>query len=101
MSSGTKDPTSDRTGQRLHQHYDYWFVGDGAKTQFLLTRAFTRADDVLVFVDGAVKRPDLAGTAYDYALRGVTAGYNGDKNAVKFAVAPPNTKNVLIRLIST
>lgn len=97
----TKDPDSDKTGLRLHSHYTYWFTGTGAKTEFAIPKTFSKADDVLVFVDGAVQRPDVPGTAYNYALRGVTSGYIGDKNTIKFAVAPPNTKNVLICIIST
>lgn len=95
------EPTKDRTAQKLHSHYAEWFTGDGAKVEFLLTRSIGRVEDVMVFVDGAIKRPDKDGTAYDYKIRGHTSGYAGDKNAIKFAVAPANTKNVAVLIIST
>lgn len=95
------EPTKDRTGQRLHQHYAQWFVGDGVKVEFALARTYGRVEDVDAYVDGALKRPDESGVVYDYKLRGLTSGYDGERNTVKFAVAPPNTKNVLVRIIST
>lgn len=95
------DTTAERAAGRRHTHYAQWFVGDGVKTEFLLSRTIQRVEDVMVTVDGLVKRPYENGTAYDYQVRGHTAGYGGEKNAIKFAVAPANTKNVGVFLIST
>jgi hypothetical protein len=95
------DVTRERRDNRVHQHYTQWFVGDGAKTEFLLEKTYEQFEDLDVFVDGLLKRPDVPGTAYDYQLRGLTSGYDGEKNAVKFNVAPANTDNVCVRIIST
>jgi hypothetical protein len=54
-----------------------------------------------VFVNGALKRPDEPGTAHDYKLRGFTAGYDGDKNAVKFAAAPGAGQAIAFIMVST
>lgn len=80
--------TEEQLASLAHQQYVAWAVGDGAKTEFPLPRDVTRLDDLLVFVAGLLKRPDEPGTAHDYAVRGLTPSYSGDKNYVKFAVAP-------------
>ncbi len=95
------EATKDRAGARLHQHYQLWFVGDGATTEFRLTKTYGRFDDVMVFVNGSVKRPDVPGTAYDYRLRGLTSGYSGEKNAVSLNVAPALNQNILVTVVST
>jgi len=71
-----------------HRHYQDWATGDGVTTEFPLTHTVLRGDDVFVYVSGILKRPSTRGTAYDYAIRGLTAGYAGDSNRVKFTVAP-------------
>jgi hypothetical protein len=72
----------------IHRHYQDWAVGDGATTEFPLSHTVLRGEDVLVFVSGIAKRPSQSGTAYDYAIRGITPGYNGDTNRIKFTVPP-------------
>lgn len=73
-----------------HRRYVTWASGDGATTQFALPKNVARLDDLLVFVAGLLKRPSAQGTSHDYDVRGVTAGYSGDPNRVRFAVAPAN-----------
>ena len=95
------EATQDRINNRTHQHYQLWFTGDGAKTEFFLTKNIGRPEDVAVYVDGARMRPKDKGTAYDFQIRGHTPGYSGDKNAIKFTAAPANGVNVCVDIIST
>lgn len=88
-------------GNRLHTHYSLWFVGDGATTEFRLEKTVGRVDDVAVYVDGVRQRPAEKGTAYDYSIRGLTSGYDGERNAVRLVVAPLATVDVCIDVIST
>ena len=85
---------------RAHRHYEQWFVGTGAQTEFLLNRTYEREEDVEVFVDGLKMRPKSRGTAHDFELRGLTPGYAGDRNAVRMAVAPALNDNVCVRVVS-
>lgn len=82
------DATQDRQNNRMHQHYSDFQDGDGATTEFFLSRTVSSLDELHVYIDGQLKRPDNSGTAHDYKVRGLTPGYDGDKNAVKFASAP-------------
>lgn len=95
------DPTKDRDRAKTHQHYVEWFRGDGAKTEFRLQHHYTRFDDVEVFLNGFLFKPDVSGATEDYKLRGLTPGYAGEKNAVKFASAPANLWDIAVRLVST
>jgi hypothetical protein len=95
------DATQDKINARLHQHYTERFVGDGAKTEFLLTHTYGRPDDVCVFVNGNRMRPQDRATAHDFKVRGITAGYDGDRNAIKFTVAPVLNADVCVDVIST
>lgn len=70
-----------------HRHYQQWETGTAA-TEYALGVTVLRLEDVWVFVDGALMRPSDRGTAHDYAVRGLTPGYEGDSNRVKFSVAP-------------
>lgn len=70
-----------------HRHYQQWLTGTAA-VEYALDRTVLRIDDLFVFVSGALKRPSAAGTAFDYQVRGLTPGYAGDSNRVKFSVAP-------------
>jgi len=89
-----------RGSERRHTHYDFWFTGNGAKTEYQISKTFEREEDVAVFVDGLCMRPKNRATNYDYQLRGLTPGYNGDRNTVLFTVAPPNGDYVRISVIS-
>lgn len=73
---------------RLHQHYADEFVGDGATVEFFLTHRVVRLADLTVTVAGVRKRVSDRGTPFDYAVRGLTPGYIGDQNAIKFTAAP-------------
>lgn len=89
-----------RGGGRFHRHYGQWFTGDGAATEFRLDKTIGKDADVLVFVAGALKRPDENGTAHDYRIRGVTGGYAGDRNTIKFAAAPAAGAAIYVAVIS-
>ena len=86
--------TQEQLNDRITQQYQAWAIGDGATKEFKLPKNVQRLDDLSVIVDGLTLRPANRGTPFDYALRGVTAGYAGDTNMVKFVVAPANTKNI-------
>lgn len=89
-----------RSVSKLHSHYQQWFVGNGAQTEFRLDYRFRRPDDVAVFVNGNKMRPDIPGTAHDYKLRGITPGYSGDQNAILLASAPIVGMDVCVSIIS-
>ena len=89
-----------RGSERRHTHYDFWFTGNGVKTEYQFSKTFERVEDVQAFVDGLCMRPADRATAYDYQLRGLTAGYVGDRNTIRFTVAPPNGDYVRISVIS-
>jgi len=91
--------TPDRVDNRLHQHFSEIFVGTGAQTEFFLSRRIESEDFVHVYVGGSRYRPDSRGTAYDFKIRGVTSGYAGEKNAIKFAIAPANLANIVVDII--
>lgn len=96
------DATVDRTNNRLSQKYQFWFTGDGATVEFRLPKTIGRLDDLSVTVDGSLKRPDLnLVTTFDYAVRGITVNYTGDKNAIKFHSAPANGKSICVTLHAT
>lgn len=84
---------SGRTQEQLntlaHRQYQAWALGDGAKTEFSLPKNVLRLDDLIVHVSGAIQQPASNGTAHAYAVRGLTPGYAGDANYVKFTAAPP------------
>lgn len=82
-----KDRPIGMLNSMAHRHYQVWVTGTAA-TEYDLTKTVLRPDDLLVFVSGALKRPAAHGTTNDYAIRGLTPGYPGDSNRVKFAVAP-------------
>lgn len=85
-------PKSGRTQEQLnalaHRRYTIWTAGDGVKTEFAIGKSVTRLDDLVVVVAKQVLRPSDRGTPFDYSLRGVTSGYPGDTNTVKFTAAP-------------
>lgn len=70
-----------------HRHYQQWLTGTAA-TEYQLAVTVLRIEDLWVFVNGLLKRPSASGTAFDYQVRGLTPGYPGDSNRVKFSVAP-------------
>lgn len=82
-----------------HRHYVQWATGDASETEFALEWSVGRIDEISVFVSGALMRPSDRGTAYDYAVRGITAGYDGDANRVRFTVAPGNNENIAFFLV--
>lgn len=95
------DATPDSTNNRLHRHYQEVFNGDGATTEFRLTHTIGRLEDVAVYKAGLRMRPSTKGTANDFKVRGHTAGYDGDKNAIQFTVAPVLNAAVIVDIIST
>ncbi len=71
-----------------HRHRTQWATGDGVTTEYALETTILRLENLSVFVGGMLLRPSDRGTAHDYAVRGLTAGYEGDTNRVRFSVAP-------------
>lgn len=82
-----------------HRHYAAWADGDGATTEFPLPITVLRAEDVAVYVGGNLMRPSERGTAHDYAVRGLTSGYDGDSNRVRFTAAPANGADIAFHLV--
>lgn len=95
------DQTQDRVDNRGHQHYTETFTGDGATTTFFLAHNYGTTHDVQVHVSGSRKRAAEPGAAHDYSLRGVTSGFDGDKNAIKFAAAPANDADIVVDVTGT
>lgn len=82
-----------------HKHYLQWATGDGAEDEFALEVTVLRLENVRVYVSGVLMRPDDRGTAYDYAVRGLTPGYEGDSNRVRFTAAPANGADIAFELV--
>jgi len=82
-----KSRTTEQVASIAHRHYRQDFTGTAA-TEYPLAHTVLRIEDVLVYVSGALKVPADRGTAHDYSVRGLTAGYAGDSNMIKFAAAP-------------
>ena len=78
-----------------HRHYQAAFVADGTSTEYALPPSILRGDDLIVFSGGLHKVVSASGIANDYAIRGITAGYLGDKNRVKFTVPPVKGTHIL------
>ncbi len=94
---GAKSRSATSFTALAHNHYQTMYIGDGATVEFALPTAVQRASDVTgVYVDGARKTLATPGVAHDYAIRGITSGYVGDKNRIKFAAAPGNLKIIYI-----
>lgn len=85
---GAKDRSAATLSAMAHRHFMDRATGDGVQTEFPLSHALERLDDLLVFVGGAAQLSDLNGTVNQYAVRGITPGYPGDSNFVKFHAAP-------------
>lgn len=82
-----------------HRHYSVAFTGDGATDEFALPVTVLRIENVAVYVNGARKRVSERGTAYDYQVRGLTAGYEGDSNRVRLTATPGVNVPVIIDLV--
>lgn len=86
--------TQDQVNNRVRQQYTFWATGDGATVEFPIGKNVTRLDDLTVKVAGLTVRPANLGTPFDFSVRGVTPGYDGDNNTVKFTVAPAGGANI-------
>lgn len=80
--------TAEQINGMVHKHYRSMLAGDAATTEFDIGGTVGRVDDILVFVAGLLQRPKDGATANDYSVRGLSAGYDGDSNRIKFAAAP-------------
>jgi hypothetical protein len=89
-------PSKASVGNRLHQRYQEHFVGTGARVEFFLKRSVVRPENLAVYVDGVRQRVSERGAAHDYSIRGITAGYSGDRNAIRFVVAPLLNVDVIV-----
>lgn len=79
-----------------HRHYASPVVlGDGHTKEFALPVTVLRTDDVQVFVNGLLQHVATPGAANDYAVRGFTPAYAGDKNRIKFTAAPANNAKIM------
>lgn len=58
-----------------------WYTGDAVKTLFKAPKLARRIDDLMVFVNGALKRPKDKATAYDFS-------FDATKGMVTFTAAP-------------
>lgn len=82
-----------------HKHYVQWETGDGVADEFALTVTILRLENLKVFLGGILMRPSDRGTAHDYAVRGLTAGYAGDSNRVRFVVPPALGTDIAFDLV--
>lgn len=85
---GAKSRSAITLTAMAHRHYQTPAVGDGATVEFALSHSLLRGDDLNVYVAGLLMHPAVPGAANDYAIRGLTPGYVGDSNRVKFTAAP-------------
>lgn len=81
--------TQEQLNNLAHRQYVAWALGDGVKTEFPLPKRILRLDDLIVSVSGSIQQPATPSVPNAYAVRGLTAGYAGDSNFVKFTAAPP------------
>lgn len=93
--------TKSQISQRLHQHYQENFKGDGVTLNFFLVHTIVRLADLTVTVDGVRQRVSDRGVANDFAVRGHTPGFNGDRNAIRFTVAPLAGVDIAANIVST
>ncbi len=82
-----------------HKHYTVAFTSNGVLTEYALPVTVLRLENVAVYVNGARKRVSERGTAYDYQVRGLTAGYDGDSNRIRLSAAPANGQYIIIDLV--
>ena len=99
VTEGPKGRSPQQLLGMAHKHYLQWATGDGVTTDFALTVTILRLENVRVYVGGVLMRPTDRGTAYDYAVRGLTPGYDGDSNRVRFTVAPALNADVAFDLV--
>lgn len=91
---GAKDRSHQTIGAMAHRHYRQLLLGDGVTVEFDIGGTVDRVEDLMVFVAGLLQRAQDGPTAYDYAVRGLSDGYNGDKNRIKFGAAPAGAARV-------
>lgn len=95
MTGAKGRPSNVITAMAHFHHPSPLVLGDGATTEFALPVTVLRAGDVQVFVNGVLQHAAEAGAAHDYAIRGITAGYLGDSNRIKFTSAPANGAKIM------
>jgi hypothetical protein len=98
---GRTEGNPQQVSSRLHSHFEIAFVGDGHTKEFFLTKTLGRLQDITVQVAGVRQKQADRGTPNDYSVRGLTPGYTGSANAIKFVVAPPNLADILVDVVST
>lgn len=96
---GPKGRPMETLAGMAHRHYQAWAVGDGTTTEFALPVTLQREQDLMVFVGGVLLRPASRGTGFDYRVRGLTAGYAGDANRVRFVSAPALNADITFWLV--
>lgn len=96
--------TQEALNTLIRRTYQSVAVGDGVADEFPLPITVLRADDLRVYLAGALKRPADSGGAWDYRIRGLhehtpasSTAYPGDSNTIKFTVIPvPNAQIGLV-----
>lgn len=91
---GAKDRSPITISAMAHKHYRKLHSGDGVTVEFEIGGTVDRVEDIMVFVAGLLQRAQDGPTAYDYAVRGLSSGYDGDKNMIKFAAAPAGAARI-------
>ena len=86
---GPKGRSAEHLFGMAHRHHSQTLSGDGTATEFALAVTVLRTENLSVAVGGILRRIAQPGVPYDYAVRGLTAGYPGDSNRIRFTVAPP------------
>lgn len=84
----------EQLNNRVSRQYTFYATGDGVKTEFPLGKNIIRLDDLTVTVSGLDMRVSDKGIANDYKVRGLTPGYAGDANFVKFTAAPAGAAKI-------
>ena len=79
---------------KQQRQYQAWYTGDNVTTEFALPKDLIRPNDLVVTVQGLPQRPADATGAYDYDVRGFRPAYAGEKNRIKFTVAPAAGVNI-------
>lgn len=80
-----------------HRHFASPILhGDGHTKEFALPITVLRTDDVQVFVNGLLQHVAAPATPNDYAVRGFTPAYAGDKNRIMFTAAPANGAKIML-----
>lgn len=91
---GGKGRSPENLNTMAHRHHSSTMLANGLTREFPLPVTVLRLEDVAVSVGGVLVLVANRNAPNDYAVRGLTAGYSGDSNRVRFTVIPPNGARV-------